>query len=157
MLKRSIDIELEEKLTKKELENIAKRLTGSHQRTFIGYRLKGKTEGPYWATTHSNPKLEVKILGIPKGKTFPKSKRKGKRIGQWINELPQQRLAIIKTSKGYLLESTYLDGSSDVEKLKKRGGRYIPTNEPTIYYKINKGNLESWNKSERFSVALPLK
>jgi hypothetical protein len=69
--KRSVEIELGERITEDELRWIAARVMASGktkvERTFIGYRLKGQPSNTaYWATTHHNPDLEVRIQGLTK-------------------------------------------------------------------------------------------
>jgi hypothetical protein len=66
--KRGVDILINRRVSKKVLHLIALEVknadSNSYDRTFIGYYLPGmKVNSGYWATTHSNPTLEVKILG----------------------------------------------------------------------------------------------
>lgn len=66
--KRSVDIRINRRVSKKVLHLIALEVknadSNSYDRTFIGYYLPGmKVNSGYWATTHANPNLEVKILG----------------------------------------------------------------------------------------------
>ncbi|MEJ6654650.1 MAG: hypothetical protein QNL70_01390 [Pseudomonas sp.] len=67
-IKRSVLIALDERITEAELAVIAKAIkaqaTHPTDRTFINYRVEGATSGTYWATTHYNPDLSVRILGM---------------------------------------------------------------------------------------------
>lgn len=64
--KRTVEVTLFEELSEEQLTGLAKSIKSVAQReterTFIGYRLIGVSDGPYWATTHYNPDLVVKIL-----------------------------------------------------------------------------------------------
>ena len=68
-IKRSLDIRLNKKVSEKTLRAIALKLKGqdfrNYERTFIVYLLPGMAVGAgCWATTHFNPDLDVKILGL---------------------------------------------------------------------------------------------
>jgi hypothetical protein len=64
--KRTVEVNLNEEISEEHLTALAKSIkTAAKQstdRTFIGYRVSGSTEVGYWATTHYNPNLEVRIL-----------------------------------------------------------------------------------------------
>lgn len=64
--KRTVEVTLSEELSEEQLTALAKSIKAaakqSTDRTFIGYRMMGSTEAGYWATTHYNPDLEVKII-----------------------------------------------------------------------------------------------
>lgn len=71
-VKRSLDIRLNKQLSEEELRVIAHKLKAQdsrpYERTFIGYYLPGMpVNAGYWATTHFNPNLEVRILGAKFG------------------------------------------------------------------------------------------
>lgn len=67
-IKRSVEVILDSQITEAELTSIAEEIkaqaTHATERTFIGYRLGSQTEGVYWATTHYNPELDVRIIGM---------------------------------------------------------------------------------------------
>ena len=64
--KRTVEVMLNEELSEEQLTTLAISIKAaakqSTDRTFIGYRVSGSSEAGYWATTHYNPDLEVKIL-----------------------------------------------------------------------------------------------
>ncbi|MBZ9576746.1 hypothetical protein [Modicisalibacter sp. MOD 31.J] len=67
-MKRTVEVELDDRITRDQLTQIAKAIradqTHDTERTFIGYRLaEQQGGGTYWATTHYNPDLAVQILG----------------------------------------------------------------------------------------------
>lgn len=70
-LKRSLEIRLNEEISEDELASLALEIRDSakkrYEKTFIGYYLPDmKVNAGYWATTHFNPELEVRILGATK-------------------------------------------------------------------------------------------
>ena len=67
-IKRSIVVDLSRPISKDMLEDIGHQLRGQawgFERTFIAYFLPGMVDGcGAWATTHFNPKLEVRVVGF---------------------------------------------------------------------------------------------
>ncbi|MCH7306591.1 hypothetical protein MMO38_00320 [Acinetobacter sp. NIPH 1852] len=67
-IKRSVNVELPERLSKEQLEQLAYEIKNldknEYERTFILYRIKGEKSDAAWATTHFNPNLEVKFIGL---------------------------------------------------------------------------------------------
>ena len=68
-IKRSLDVRLNKEVSEETLRAIALKLKSNesqeYERTFIGYYLPGMTiDAGYWATTHFNPTLDVRILGL---------------------------------------------------------------------------------------------
>ena len=68
--KRTVEIQLKERITEDELRWIAAQVMPSGKtkvdRTFIGYRLSTKHPSAYWATTHHDPDIKVRIQGFSK-------------------------------------------------------------------------------------------
>jgi len=64
--KRTVEVTLFKELSEQQLAGLAKSIKGiakrDTERTFIGYRLVGSADNSYWATTHYNPDLVIKIL-----------------------------------------------------------------------------------------------
>lgn len=67
-IKRTVLVALDERVTEADLTAIAEAIkeqaTHPTDRTFISYRVDGTTSGMYWATTHYNPDLSVRIIGM---------------------------------------------------------------------------------------------
>lgn len=62
--KRSVEVLLNERVDEKQLEAIAEYLYEDRDgNTFIGYHLDGEGDYAYWATSHYNPDLNVRIMG----------------------------------------------------------------------------------------------
>lgn len=128
--KRSLDIRLNRKVSEGVLRAIALELKVSesepYNRTFIGYYLPdSKVNAGYWATTHFNPDLEVRILGMTAEseaalRAEPEPADTGRTvIGRWMDNSPfvEKRLLIFRENGKYFMETTYKDGSSKVEEL----------------------------------------
>lgn len=155
--KLAFDVSLKQKLTKPELEKIAKQLVSKdHERTFIGYYIDNKSKDAYWATSNANPDLEIKILGIPKGFVFKKSKTKGKLLGKWNDESLKRQLRMFKTKRGYVVENVHTDNSRSEVKLKKKSNTsYCLVEEPDVCYVNNGARLEAWSSNGLFATYDP--
>jgi hypothetical protein len=96
-VKRSVDVRLNKKVSEVTLKAIALKLKAQdpqqYERTFIAYYLPGMVVGAgAWATTHFNPDLEVRILGLTaeeedKLLSEPPSQTR-EVIGRWLDESP---------------------------------------------------------------------
>ncbi|MBD3675517.1 MAG: hypothetical protein HUJ26_18545 [Planctomycetaceae bacterium] len=128
-VKRSLQIRLNKRVDQDVLRSIAMELVKSvptkYERTFIGYYLPHMEpeQNPYWATTHFNPDLEVKILGFTKEEAITVFNNNeissGEIVGSWIYEVPNasSRIDIFK-EKGKLFERRlYGDNSSTTSQL----------------------------------------
>lgn len=162
-VKRSIDVRLEQRVSEAELKDIAQALKNKekkrYKRTFISYYLTGMEVGAgAWATTHYNPGLEVKILGV----TAEAAKKASNAslaqntsrdtIGVWLDDRPYigATVTIYRESSKLYVESKFKDGSTLTEevneiqtpsgtKLVKKGGN--PHGEYRILDK--EGNLQA--------------
>jgi hypothetical protein len=136
-IKRAIVVRLDRRITEAQLRDLAIRLKAmdsrQYERTFITYYLPHMPIGSgAWATTHFEPSLTVKILGltieqfdnlvrmpVPAGR---------KLVGRWINESPSWSfLATIFEQGGKLfLEQRFDDDGANIKELveeKHPGGR----------------------------------
>ena len=164
-IKRSLDIRLNRKVSEDVLSAIAMQLKNSdpntYERTFIGYYLPDMTvNAGYWATTHFDPILEVRILGL----TAEREKTLGQladdpsreAIGSWLHDEDwfAGRITIFRQDGGLHMEKTYGDGSSGKEQIVERpsskGRKFMNakrTGPDNDYYLIdNNGNLQIWSK-----------
>jgi hypothetical protein len=130
-IKRSLDIRLNNKVSEKVLHSIAMKLknadSNTYERTFIGYYLPGmEVNAGYWATTHFNPELEVRILGLTaeqeQALTQEPEDASREIIGSWLDESPfaGKRITIFRKDGKLLMENTYKDGSSGTKELVAR-------------------------------------
>jgi hypothetical protein len=94
-IKLSFDIRLKNKVSEEQLKQFALTLKGRehkpYERIFIFWYLQGMEIGAgAWATTHFNPNLEVRILGVTieeeKGLTVSDENRKGFVLGKWFDD-----------------------------------------------------------------------
>jgi hypothetical protein len=120
--KLSFDIRLNRRVSQDVLRQLAYKLknsdNGNYNRTFIGYLLPDMTvnEG-YWATSHFEPELSIKILGttLEEEKNLKASEDiNGEIIGKWIYRggISQSRLTLFRNNGQLFLKRTYEDGSS---------------------------------------------
>lgn len=130
-IKRSLDIRLNNKVSEKVLRSIAMKLrnadSNSYERTFIGYYLPGmEVNAGYWATTHFNPDLEVRILGltVEQERALTQEPEDASReiIGSWLDESPfvGNRITIFRKDGKLFMENIYKDGSSGTKELVAR-------------------------------------
>lgn len=130
-IKRSLDIRLNNKVSEKVLRSIAMKLrnadSNSYERTFIGYYLPGmEVNAGSWATTHFNPDLEVRILGltVEQEQALTQEPEDASReiIGSWLDESPfaGNRITIFRKDGKLFMENTYKDGSSGTKELVAR-------------------------------------
>ncbi len=159
-IKRTVIIRLSGKMNESDLKQVAHFIktsdTKSHEKTFISYYLPGwDLEDIAWATTHFNPDLTVKILGLSSDSEaslkIGSTKAGVESLGVWLDETPYAgcRITIYKKSSKYYLERKYEDGSSGEEEVLKKqtpeGIRFDPleSNWAEDHWLIGKdGNLQ---------------
>jgi len=126
--KRSLDVRLNKKVSEATLRAIALELKSednrTYERTFIMYYLPDMTVGAgAWATTHFNPDLQVRILGLTaEEETKLVTQREPANreiIGRWLNESPfvESRITIFREEGNLFIEQTFKDGSSGTNQL----------------------------------------
>lgn len=177
-IKRTVEVELSSRTDEELLEGIAEEIYDLSkkkvERTFIGYWIAGEdnTQG-YWATTHYNPDLDVKIMGLS-GSDYDelvntKAQVDGEIVGTWmINRGALEYKAVAYKKDGddsmYLVDQ-HVSGSTeqaykttetddglklvDAEGEGSDFGEYLVIN--------NDGELEFWSENGNFYTAKPLK
>lgn len=138
-IKRSLDVRMNRKVPEDVLRAIALKLKAGdsrkYQRTFISYYLPGmKVGGGAWATSHFDPTLSVRILGLTakEEKTLAAKQPPADQnvIGQWIDERPfvASRITIFREGSSIYIEQVFKDGSrlkkEVVEKKSSHGWRF---------------------------------
>lgn len=129
-IKLSIDIKLEQKVSRDFLQKIALKLRQDepikYDRIFICYLLPGMTPGAgAWATSHFNPNLKVEILGttIEEEKALmskPKDSS-AKIIGEWLDEGSLgAKYTLLKKNGKTIMICKYKDGSGSEEEMIQR-------------------------------------
>lgn len=173
-IKHSLEISLDKKITKNQLTTLAKELKGDveYERTFIGYVInKDKVSNGYWATTHFNPELDVKILGLTidqeeEMRTKSDIGEGKKLISSWIDDRPYvgAKITIYEDNEKFYMTSLYEDKSSSTKEMKitkKGSGRKVETIEKNgfgEYFLINgEGALEFWSSTRNYYTAKELK
>jgi len=162
--KRSLDVRLNKKVSERTLRTIALRLKAqdprNYERTFICYYLPDMKVGSgAWATTHFDPNLEIKILGLTSEeenalKQLPDDSSR-EIIGSWLDQSIYigGRITIFHRDKKLFMETIYKDSSSGtkeiVEKQSGKGRAFQRKEGSSVgeYYLIDKqGNLQFWDE-----------
>ncbi|MCH7482330.1 MAG: hypothetical protein IIC95_05530 [Chloroflexi bacterium] len=127
-VKRSLDVRLSEKVSEDVLRAIAIELKASdsreYDRTFILYYLPDMTvDAGAWATTHFNPTLEVRILGLTDAEEQALVAKvvalDRDVIGSWLDEITYagSRITIYREDSTLYMEWEFKDGSGLKEEL----------------------------------------
>lgn len=168
-IKRTVQVELEQRITAQEIERIAQEIFDleqqKYERTFIMYSIKNENMGGAWATSHFDPTLTVKILGSTVDEhqklNAAKVKVDGKTIGQWRSTWGFETTMVMYEHKNKMwLKQILSDGSStDADELIKinknnKQGFAIKDDDNSEYYVINQnGDLEFWSERGNYYTA----
>lgn len=170
-IKRTLDIRLNKKVSADTLRAIAIKLKSqdsrSYERTFIGYYLpEMRVNAGAWATTHFDPNLEVRILGLTdeQEKALIQQQHHPSRelIGSWIDDrlLAGNRTTIFRRNGKLFMENTFPDGSSDqkiiVAKRSTEGKKFVSKDDNGLgeFFLIDtRGNLQLWDQDGLISTA----
>ncbi len=124
--KMTIYIQIPEQLNKTQLREIAyelKEKNSKYENLYIFYLLPNMKIGAgAWATSHYNPNLDIKIIGIDKtieDKLKNIKLPKGEIIGKWLDSSPYMENSIIiyKTNGVYKMTRNYKDDSKSEKNL----------------------------------------
>ncbi|WP_417910707.1 hypothetical protein [Candidatus Electronema sp. PJ] len=126
-IKLSLDIRLKNKISEKQLRQLALALKGKehnkYERIFIFWYLPGmEIDAGAWATTHFKPNLEVRILGVTieeeKELTASDEKRKGFVIGKWFdNSIIGGKYTLMNNNGTITMYIDFADGSNLEEEM----------------------------------------
>lgn len=173
-VKRSLTVRLSEKVSEDTLHSIAMELKAQdprhYERTFIGYYLPGMELGrTAWATTHFDPDLEIRILGVSLAQEEYFQKQApaphSSVIGSWLYEIlgapdMNRTYTIYREEKSLHMRTTWTDGGSGTETIAEKVhpmGRLFQTNKQAAvgeYFLLDgEGNLQLWDKEGRFATA----
>ena len=159
-LKRTVNVRLSQRVSKDVLRMMAQKLyVPGYDRTFISYWLPHMEVGTgAWATTHFNPDLEIRVLGMtPKqfetliGVPSRVTILPDELIGKWVLDMGEEsyRITIYQKQGVLYAEDTFLDGSGStwklIEKASPQGRRFeesSPSWDADDYYLLdNHGDL----------------
>ena len=163
---RKVSVELPERISEQQLRQIANEIKSedhnSYERTFIMYRIKGEQSVAAWATTHFDPSLEVKFIGLSsdnfKKLLNVKHDVDGEVIGQWIspNGFTDHIIVLYKKDKKYFKQDFYIDATLKPYELLKNGTtyRYKDPDETQYFIIDSSGDLEYHGESGNIYKAL---
>lgn len=171
-IKRTVEVALTARISETELTVIANAIKAAAsqetERTFIGYRVDGKTTGTYWATTHYDPALKVTIQGMPLEdyktlQAFDVDKVYPHAVGAWLRDDGFHYLMIAYEKGGkHFIDSVFASGEKNTEEmLAKRlpdGGLRLeePDNGFGEYYVVDtSGNLQGWSENGQYMTLPP--
>lgn len=118
-----------------------------------------------WATTHFDPDLEVRILGLTaeqeKALTEPSDDPSRQVVGRWLDERPVgDRITIFEQDGKVYMENVFPDGSKGKKEIvpepSATGKRYEDKdgNDFGEFYLIDsQGNLQLWDQDGLISTA----
>lgn len=124
----TIDVRLGRKVSEQELRSIAmeimKAQKKTYDRTFIAYYLPDMKVGSgAWATTHFDPDVEVKILGLTLDQdqkiTRDAASDTREVVGVWADERPYvgATLTLYGENGKLYLDTKYADGSGSIQEM----------------------------------------
>lgn len=155
--KRSVDIRLEKRIEKAELERMGQviRLQSPHkERLFITYYLPGQTVGSgAWGSTHFTPELNVKVYGMTLEQAndpFPALPKGASLLVKFAgNEFVGEKSIIYKAPDGTTQKMVkYKDGSVATDQLfPAAGGRLETRNGHGEYYVIKAKSISVYDAS----------
>jgi len=174
-IKCSLDIRLQQKVSKEFLKRLALKLRAdeprSYERMFIVYYLPGMITGAgAWATTHFDPNLKVEIYGMTIEEE-KKLKTKSKApvsdiIGEWLGETPfiSGKTTILKKNGKIFMIREFKDGSSlEKEMIQKQKSGKLRFEEKSgndfgEYYLIDsRGRLAVYDNDGLINTIQPIK
>lgn len=170
-LKRTVDVELPERVSAKQLEALAEKIkaaqTHKTDRTFISYTLEGHPSMS-WATTHYNPDLEVSVLGLS-NEDYQQLLSKSlsveypQLVGAWIGERSFNALYVVYVNDGAVHQDLVFPNgeklSYPMRVVKEVDGMFrledIDGDEPEFLRLGPSGALQFWNENRNFTTLLP--
>lgn len=170
-IKRSVEVRLAQRPSKQQLEAVAKEIKAKdrrkYERTFISYRLEGQpTDSTYWATTHYNPELEVRIMGFSAEEYTALAQldidaKYEQAVGSWLIERGLNHLSVVY-SKGeeVFKDDIFSSGAINTSELvaERLDDGSVRLQEPDEgfgeYYTIDpEGNLHFWSEERNYFSA----
>ena len=170
-IKRTLNIRLNQKVSEGTLRAIALKLKSQdvryYDRTFMTYYLPGMAVGAgAWATTHFDPDLEVRILGLTaeeEEKLVAEAAPPNREIiGCWLDESPiiASRITIFREDTKLFIERKFKDGSTFKKEIVARpstvGKRFEDkeANDSGEFDLIDsQGNLQLWSQNGLITTA----
>ena len=155
-IKRSLDVRLNKKVSEDVLQAIAFELKSNdlrqYDRTFICYYLPDMAVGTgAWATTHFNPTLDIRILGLTtqeeQALMTESTPSNVEVIGIWLDDWTGSRITFYQKDDILYMEQVFGDGSSRHEELVENslplGRRFDMKEKSSDYFIIDsEGNLQ---------------
>jgi hypothetical protein len=165
-MKCSFDVRLEDRIPEAEIRSVAEEIKSREaedcERTFIVYYLPGmEVDAGGWATSHFNPGLEVRVLGLTAEQSASSPVLpEGDLVGRWLGKLPPGWFTIVRRGGKVIGRWDFGDGSNSEEGLTESK---VPDGRPRFedeggnphgeYYVLETdGRLGMYGESGRFEL-----
>lgn len=124
--KRSLEIVLATRVDEVQLRNIAEYLYQDRPgNTFIGYYIEGEGDYAYWATTHYDPGLNIRIIGSSQAEdqslSSAENDNEGNIVGKWrVNRGYNSVVTIVESGSEKRLIQRFQDGGEMDNPIEER-------------------------------------
>jgi hypothetical protein len=164
--KRSVEVLLPDRISEQQLAEVAAYLhQGREGNTFIGYYIEGEADYAYWATTHYDPEMTVRIIGSNQSQEQALSnsaESEGAEVlGRWrVSRGYNSIITITETDGEKRLIQRFQDGSKMDNPIQERvvNGQVrisdgIGENNGEYYVIGSDGRLQFWSDSGNYYTA----
>lgn len=164
--KRSVEVLLPDRISEQQLADVAAYLHRDREgNTFIGYYIEGEGDYAYWATTHYDPEMTVRIIGSSQSQeqalSSPAESEGAEVVGSWRVSRGYNSVITITESDGEKrLIQRFQDGSEIDNPVQERvvNGQVrlsdgIGENNGEYYVIGSDGRLQFWSDSGNYYTA----
>lgn len=170
---RKVEVMLPKRLNDTDLAEVANAVRTDSKfkadKTFIGFRVEGQSDGAYWANASFDPDYRFSLIGLSAQdyqtlkaldlKAYPN------RIGSWMQDGALGHVMVLyKQNDKYLLDSVFASGGKNTEhfvgKKQTDGGLRLDDPEASFneHYVVDaKGNLQGWGENGVYMTLPPFK
>lgn len=166
---RKVSVDLPERISEQQLRQIANEIknedSNRYERTFIMYQIRGEKSVAAWATTHFDPNVNIKFIGL-NADDYQKlldmdTSVNGEVIGKWVspNGFTDHIVVMYKKDKKYFKQDFYLDATMKPYELLKDGNTYrYKDRDETQYFVLDQNSdLEYRGESGNIYIAKKFK
>lgn len=171
--KRTVEVTLYERINEETLEQIGRAIKADGQRnverTFIGYRLEQQDPNTaYWATTHYNPELSVRVSGLTADQydtylNYDLSQDYDNVLGSWLVERGTNAVIVAFEKDGQIHIDNFYPGEGafghayERQELENGGQRLQQADDEFGEYFVitADGDLQFWSDNGNYYTASP--
>ena len=170
-LPRKVEAILPQRISETELAEVARFIHTdtkfNPEKTFIGFRIAGQSDGAYWANASFDPDFRSSLIGL--SATDYQSlknmdlKQYPEKIGSWLSDGALGHLKVLYKRDGkYFIDSVFAGGEKNTEKYLAKnlsdGGLRLeePGNDFGEYYVVDaQGRLQGWSENGNYMTLSP--